>query len=113
MILINGCALDEALAQNYKANQHYYKTKGNKITKNRSDAKARFIKDKTAELISMYGKQRGYLIACKILTDENIQYNFDSQNFYPFVDNEILIKYINETRDLETNSTETIIIIKK
>ena len=109
--LFQGCA---SLAEDYKANKNYYNTKGRAMDQNRSEAKAKFIREKTNELINAYGNKRGYLIAQKALTDENIQFNFDSQNFSPFIDNAVLVKYINETRNLEDDKAkETIIIIRK
>jgi len=112
--LFSGCALSDALAENYKANLKYNKTKGRETAQKRTQAKEIFVKEKTQELVNMYGTKRGYLIAQKALTDENIQYEYDSVDFHPFVDNEILVKYINETRNLESDeSKETIVIIKK
>ena len=109
--LFQGCT---SLVENYNANSNFYNTKGRAMNQNRSEAKAKLIREKTAELISAYGSSRGYLIAQKALTDENIQFNFDSQNFYAFIDNAVLVKYINETRNLEDDKTkETIIIIRK
>ena len=109
-----GCALDEALAGNYKANVKYQKTHGQETAQKRNQAKEIFVKEKTQELINMYGTKRGYLIAQKALTDENIQYEYDSVDFHPYIDNKILVKYINETRDLESDENKkTIVIITK
>ena len=113
--LFSGCALSDALAENYKANIQYTKTKGKQTATKRDQAKEKFVKEKTQELTNMYGTKRGYLIAQKALTDENIQYNYDSVDFHPYIDNKILVKYINETRGLESDDSnkKTIVVITK
>ena len=110
-----GCAMSEAMAQSYKDNMKQNSINEKNVSMNRDSAKNRLVSEKTRELVSMYGGKRGYLIAQKALTDENIEYNFDSQNFYAFIDPKVIEKYINETRGLEDdiNDRETIIIIKK
>ena len=114
LILFQACAIDQAIADNYKANKKYEREHGINIANNRAAAKRKFKNEKTQELISAYGSKRGYLIAQKALTDENIQYTYDSKDYRAFIDNKVLVKYINETRGLEDNNNkETIIIIKK
>jgi len=113
--LLSGCALSDALAENYRANIRYQKTHGRKIAQKRDQAKDKFVREKTQELINMYGTKRGYLIAQKSLTDENIQYHYDSVDFHPYIDNKTLVKYINETRGLENDNEQkkTIVIITR